>query len=109
MPLKIATSYDDGREPHPVRAYRMRHNLTLARIAERAGITESGLSRIERANTEFPVASAILALSRACDREVSEFDIFRYHMAAAFGVVPQLEAPMTGDFAWDWVRRRRKT
>lgn len=93
------------REPHPVRAYRIRHGLSLLTLANRAGISESGLSRIELTSTAFPVPSAIVALAGACDGEVSEIDIFRYHMAAVVGVVPPLAAPMTEAFCWGWVRQ----
>src|SRR4029077_7736420 len=69
MPAKPPPNCEVSRDPHPVRAYRMRHNLTLTTVAERAGITESGLSRIELANSELPAAAVIMALARACDRE----------------------------------------
>jgi transcriptional regulator with XRE-family HTH domain len=94
-----------SREPHPVRAYRLRHGLSLLDVANRAGISESGLSRIELTLTGFPVPSAIAALADACDGEVSEIDIFRYHMAAVVGIVPAMTAPMTEEFCWGWVRR----
>ena len=95
------------REPHPVRAYRLRHGLSLLAVANRAGISESGLSRIELTSTNFPVPSAFAALAAACDGEVSEIDIFRYHMAAIVGVVPRFAAPMTETFTWDWVEAAR--
>lgn len=96
-----------SREPHPVRAYRLRHGLSLLDVANRAGISESGLSRIELTSTGLPVPAAFAALAAACDGEVSEIDIFRYHMAAIVGVVPPIIAPMTENFTWEWVEAAR--
>ena len=70
------------RSLHPVRAYRVRRGVSQSRLAERAGITEGGLSRIETLVTDLPSIQVIARLVLACDGEVSEIDIFRYHFAA---------------------------
>ena len=52
-------------------------------LAERAGITEAALSRIETLDTKLPTIPVIARLVLACDGEVSAVDIFRHHFAVA--------------------------
>lgn len=99
MPPSIPT-----REPHPLRAYRERHGLSMGQLARRAAISTPALSRIEGGDVDLPSMPIIAKLSIACAGEVSEIDLFRYHFAAAIGLVPALRAPMTADFSWAWVR-----
>jgi transcriptional regulator with XRE-family HTH domain len=68
---------------HPVRAYRVRRRIPQWLLAERAGITEAGLSRIETLATELPSIAVIARLVLACDGEVSAIQIFRHHFAVA--------------------------
>lgn len=93
------------REPHPIRAYRKRRGLSLETVALRARMSQAGLSRIENGGTELPTAAVIAKLAIACEGEVSEIDIFRWHFAAATGQVAPFRAPMTGDFTWAWVKK----
>ena len=96
-----------ARELHPLRVYRQRNQLSLKQLAARAGLQESSLSRIESCECT-PTLPVMLRLSVACQGEVSEFDLFRYHLAAATGLVVPLRAPMTSNYQWDWVTSRRE-
>ena len=71
--------------PHPLRRYRDKHNLRLQDLAEQAGLSAPGLSRIEAGGTEMPGCSVILALAMATQHEVGEIDIFRWHFHAHTG------------------------
>jgi len=75
----------DRQPRHPLRHYRDRHNLRLADLAARAGMSAAGLSRIEAGATELPGCGVILALATATQHEVGEIDIFRWHFHAATG------------------------
>lgn len=99
-------SSSPAREIHPIRLYRMRHTLSLQEVAKRAQMSEAGLSRIESGGIELPTAIVIAKLAMACEGEVSEVDIFRYHLAAATGVVARPRIPMTENYTWGWVPRR---
>ena len=70
------------RELHPIRAYRAQRGVTMRLLADRAGITEAALSRIETLDTELPSIPVIKRLILACDGEVSATDIFLHHFAA---------------------------
>lgn len=93
------------REPHPLRTYRERHGLSMGELARRAAISTPALSRIENGDVDCPSMPIIAKLSIACAGEVSEIDLFRFHFAAALGLVPALRAPMTADYSWNWVRQ----
>lgn len=67
---------------HPVRAYRVRRGVAQADLAQRAGISDAGLSRIETGSTELPSIPVIHRLVMACEGEVSAVEIFRHHLAA---------------------------
>lgn len=73
--------------PHPVRRYRARKRLTLAVLAERAGLTEAGLSRIEGGHISLPTMAVLIRLAEACEGEVTACEIFRHHYDAALGRV----------------------
>lgn len=90
-------------EPHPIRAYRARHGLSLEQIAERAGINFTGLSRVENGRTEWPSAAIVARLAQATDGEVSELDIVIWHFARVCRYVPAMAVPMTGTYAWGWL------
>jgi transcriptional regulator with XRE-family HTH domain len=79
------TELHDRQTRHPLRHYRDRHNLRLADLAARAGMSAAGLSRIEAGATELPGCNVILALASATEHEVGEIDIFRWHFHAATG------------------------
>lgn len=98
-----------GREHHPIRTYRERWGLSMTEIADRVGISLAALSRIESGFVEMPSAIIVAKLARATGAEVSEFDIFRYHLAAATGCVAPLRAPMTADFSWTWIPENQIT
>jgi predicted transcriptional regulator len=68
-------------ELHPIRAYRDRHGLSMRQLVERCGVTVPALSRIEGGLIECPNMRLIVSLSRATGGEVSEVDIFRWHLA----------------------------
>ena len=70
------------RDLHPIRAYRALRGVPMRLVAERAGITEAALSRIETLDTELPTIPVIARLVLACDGEVSAVEIFRHHFAA---------------------------
>jgi len=72
-----------GKPEHPLRAYRTKHGITLRELAERAKITEAGLSRIETLSTERPSLPVLARLATACNGEVSAEDIFLHHYNAA--------------------------
>lgn len=93
------------REPHPIRAFRNRRGLSLLTVASQAHISEAALSRIENGGTELPNITIIAQLAIASEGEVSAVDIFRWHYAAATGVVAPLRAPMTRDYQWTWISR----
>ena len=76
-PMREPPSLHDRQPRHPLRHYRDRHNLRLADLAARAGMSAAGLSRIEAGATELPGCAVILALALATDHEVGEIDIFR--------------------------------
>lgn len=92
------------REIHPVRAYRERRGLSLGEVAKKAGMSLSGLSRIETGSTSVPTALLIAALAQACEGEVSEIDIFRWHFACVCNYPAPLRAPMTAEYSWAWVK-----
>jgi transcriptional regulator with XRE-family HTH domain len=54
---------------HPITRYRKAHNLTMAALAAKAGISKSYLSMIEKGSS-FSVSTAE-ALVKACDHNVS--------------------------------------
>lgn len=68
---------------HPIRAYRARKGLTLAVLAERAGVTEAALSRIEGGHVELPTMPMLIRLAQACEGEVTACAIFKFHLDAA--------------------------
>ena len=92
------------REPHPVRTYRDRHGIAMKDFAQKVGISVASLWRIEQGEVECPNLGIISRMALAAQGRVSECDIFRYHCAAATGIVPPLHAPITSDFSWGWVR-----
>jgi transcriptional regulator with XRE-family HTH domain len=96
----LANRLTNLREAHPLRIYRQRHQLSLAQLGARAGLSRAGLSRIESAEIT-PSLRAMVRLGAATRGEVSEIDIFRYHLAAA-GVVPG-GARITRCYRWRWV------
>lgn len=100
----MVPSSSQAQEPHPLRAYRARHGYSLLDLATRAGLSEPGLSRIEAGRVELPSFAILVRLAMATQGEVSEFDIFRWHLAHHTGVVAPLRAPMTQNFNWSWVR-----
>ena len=67
---------------HPIRAYRVRRGVAQADLAQRAGITEAGLSRIETGSTELPTVAVIHRLVSACEGEVSPVEILLHHYRA---------------------------
>lgn len=97
------------REPHPVTAYRARHNLSMGQLARRAKMSAPGLWRIEAGDIEMPTVAVVRKLVLACEGEVSEIDIFRYHLAVATGLVAPMRAPATEKYNWNWVRPRAGT
>jgi hypothetical protein len=84
-PMPEPAELHDRQPRHPLRHYRDRHNLRLADLAARAGMSAAGLSRIEAGATELPGCGVILALATATQHEVGEIDIFRWHFYAATG------------------------
>src|SRR5262245_45321475 len=91
------------REAHPITAYRARHDISCKEFARRTGLAQSHLWRGEDGGVGLPTIAVLQKLVAATNGEVSELDLFFYHLAAA-GIVPPRRAPMTAAYTWRWVK-----
>lgn len=66
-------------DPHPLRLYRERHDLTLQALAKRAQTSHSTIIGLERGIIEQPGFDLIRRVSAATDGEVSEIRILLWH------------------------------
>lgn len=64
---------------HPLTRYRQRHNLSMNKLAARAGTTLATVSRIESGSRQ-PTVDMLFRLVEATGREVSADEIIYFHM-----------------------------